>query len=147
MGKVYIVEEFDGESNSIVGVFNNEKSAEKCKNYNEILDEMGNSFYVTEHEVKVSFDEKLDNVTFHYGLDFYDENDDSIGKNHNDIVYISAYKTSGQNVEEIEYQKEFDEFLTVVRVPYKENESESDREEIAKEKGLKLLKEWEKNNA
>ena len=146
MSKVYIVEEFDGESNSIISIFDNEKSAEKCKSYNEILDEMGNSFYVTEHEVKGSFNEKLDDITFYYNIDFYDKNDNTIGKNHNDIIYISVSKTRGQNVEEIEYQKAFDEFWTIVSVPYKENESESYREEIAKEKGLKLLKEWEKNN-
>ena len=39
-----------------------------------------------------------------------------------------------------------DDFYICVAVPYKENETDGEREEIAKEKGLKLLKEWSKNN-
>ena len=145
MSKVYIVEEFDGESNSIIGAFDNEKSAEKCKNYNEILDEMGNSFYVTSHEIKDSFNEELKDIVLYYWVEFY-ENESRIGKSYKEIDCTETYRTCGMAEKYIDYNKEDDNFSICVGVPYNENENESDREEIAKEKGLKSLKEWEKNN-
>lgn len=146
MSKVYIVEEFDGESNSIVGIFDNEKSAEKCKVYYDFIDEMGNSFYVHGHEVKSNFEAELKDIILYYWVEFY-ENESRIGKLYKEIDCTETYRTCGMAENYIDYNKEDDNFSICVGVPYRENETETDREETAKEKGLKLLKEWEKNNA
>jgi hypothetical protein len=147
MSKIWIVESFDGESNSILEVFDNEKEAEKYKIYSEILDDGGyDSFYVTKYEVESNFEYNLSDIVFYYSVDFYDNEDSRIGKKYGEIIWVSAVKSRGEDKEYIEYDKEYDEFYAVVAVPYKENETDDGREEIAKEKGLKLLKEWSKNN-
>lgn len=147
MGKVWIVESFDGETNCVIGVFGNKKAAGKYKIYNEILDDGGfDAFYVSEYEIEENFNEDLKNIDLSYTVDFY-ENESPIGKLYEEINYVEVYRTFADDKEYIEYNKMADDFYICVKVPYKENETDDEREEMAKEKGLKLLKEWSKNNA